>query len=157
MATNNDRDFIEQTRSSFVDLDETRNIIQTLLSDLKEDAFKELFQAVQTLVSGLNIYNLDSFDPWNEKKFSEDYYAVHFEAIDLNYSYGKNTIYIGFGIDNTMQKNILGFWFKPDSESYFHFWLKVFEQLKDSGMQSIELDSIGDCYLQHEARNRVFN
>lgn len=156
MTTNNN-DFIEQAKSSFTDLEETRGIVQALLSDLKETTLNDLFREVQTLINGLNVYNRDSLDPWTENKFAKDYYAVHFETIDFNYAYGKNTIYIGFGIDCNMQKNILGFWLKHDHESYLHFWLKVFEQLKQSGMKSIELESFEDCYLQYEAKNRVFS
>ncbi len=156
MATNRDDDYIEQSRSTLVDLGETKTIVQGLLADLKVSALKDLFKEVQTLVNGLNVYNSDSLDPWSENRFVKNYYAVHFEAIDFNYALGKKIIYLGFGIDCDMQKNILGFWLKHDYESYFHFWLRVFEQLKQSGMQSIELGSAEDCYLQYEARSRIF-
>ncbi len=155
-----DRHIFKHTRKPLMnpELEENKIIIEDLLKDVRQQTLEDLTHHIEILVKDLNIYHCDR--PINEdyRTKSDSYYAIHFENINLNLTHKDldSIIYIGFGLDLNMQRNVLGFWLKKNSENPYKFWIKVCEQLKDSGINSIEVQDYNKQYWLNEAMNQVF-
>lgn len=145
--------------AEFEELEETKAIVRDLLRDLTFNTMKDFLGRTKTLISDLNTDTGDVLIHTNKHSLSKAFYAVHFEAINLNVSnvqLADATIYIGLGIDLEMQKTVLGFWLKQEQENGYQFWLRVCGQLKDSGIETISIRSFDNFYWLNEAMNKVF-
>lgn len=154
----NEFDSIE-IKSQISGLEETQTIIRDLLKETAHHALTEFLNQANSLVNDLNLQTQESQPHLQRMVMDKVYYAVHFEAIDLNSTdsdFGKTTIYIALGIDLEMQKKVLGYWIKSSSENTYEFWLKVCKELKQSGIQSIHIKSLDNIYWLTKAMNLVF-
>lgn len=151
--------YSSQNEASFEELEETKAIIRDLLRDLTHNTMKEFLSKTKNLINDLNTYNGDTLLNSGNNSFAKVYYAVHFEAINLSSNNDKLSnvnIYIGLGIDLEMQKTVLGFWLKNENENGYQFWLRVCEQIKNSGVESICVKGCDNFYWLNEAMNKVF-
>lgn len=136
---------------------ESNTIIQDLLESVRQETYEDLIQKIELLVKDLSINN--GPDLSNSTTPTYCYYAIHFEDINLSLSHKKHnsdTIYIGFGLDLEMQRTVLGYWLKKHSESPYHFWCRVCNELKASGITSVEMTEFNEQYWLTEAMNQIF-
>ena len=149
-----------EIKSQISELDQTRNILKGLLENLTQNTLNDFFDQTVSLVNDLNSDARESLRYQSRIEFDKVYYAVHFEAIELNSSnkdFDKTIIYIGLGLDLDMQRKILGYWIKTNSENTYDFWLRVCKELKRSGISSIHIKSLDNIYWLTKAMNVVFS
>ncbi len=141
------------------EFEENKIIVEDLLKSLRHKTLEDLVHKIEILIKDLNTYHYDW--PINAVKNTEteSYYAIHFENLDLSIvskELDNVTIYIGFGLDLNMQRTVLGFWLKRESDNPYKFWLKVCQQLKDSRIHSVEFKEHCNQYWLTEAMHQVF-
>ena len=142
------------------EFEENKIIVEDLLQSLRHKTLEDFIHQVEILVKDLNIYHCDRPINAVPKNSTELYYAIHFETLDLstiNKDLDSITVYIGLGLDLDMQRKVLGFWLKRTSDNPYKFWLKVCQQLKDSGILSIEIKEYHNQYWLTEAMNQIFS
>jgi len=140
------------------DLQETKLIVGDLLKDLSRNTIQDLVKQVSSLVNSLNLYNKDFLVHSAKKEMGESYYALQFEALNFtSMSYTGTTVYIGLGIDLEMQRKVLGFWLKQETENSYDFWLRVCQELRGLGIRSVEIKYCSEFYWLSEAMDKVFD
>lgn len=103
------------------------------------------------------IEKLIKFPQLEKRTFTEEthLYSVHFEEIEIR-SNKETSIFIGFAIDFNMEKFILGTWKREANEDTYNFWLRVCSQLKESNINSIEINNFDEHFWLNEAMNKTF-
>ncbi|MEL6348879.1 MAG: IS256 family transposase [Myxococcota bacterium] len=90
---------------------------------------------ISTVTDGV----LDEMKRWRSRPLQEVYPIVYFDCLFIPIRAGgwvrKHAVYIAMGIDMEGHKDILGMWIEESEGA--KFWLKVFNELKNRGVQDI--------------------
>ncbi len=140
------------------ELEENKIIIEDLLKSLRHKTLKDFVNNIEILIKDLNISQTSGAQQTSKQSITDTYYAVHFETVNfrLNTETENVTVYIGFGLNLEMERTVLGFWLKRNSENSYKFWLKVCQELKDAGINNIEIREYNNQYWLSEAMTQVF-
>lgn len=146
----------ENSISNNITAEETKLIVRDLFSEISNKTTKNLLKKIKTLIMELNLETKSAEACGTQVSLDQDLYAIHFESMDLNIKNEKLKVFIGFGIDLNVQKSLLGFWLYDPEEAPYHFWLRVCEEIKSSGVRSIEKKVTDSFYWLEEAMDKVF-
>ena len=93
------------------------------------------------------------------RPLKEAYFSVVIDACFLSLrrgSYKKEPIYIALGTDHEGRREILGFWVMGAEGESAHAWREIFSELKERGMERIDIVVTGDLPGIEEATRTVF-
>lgn len=110
------------------------------LSDIRLQ-LQELYGAEvsESLISRITDDVIDEVKAWQSRPLESVYPIVFFDCLVLKVRHDKRIInkavYVALGIDSSGKKDILGLWISENEGA--KFWLSVFTELKNRGMQDM--------------------
>lgn len=142
------------------DLEEQKVIVRALLNDLITENLLKITNKIKRSICSTKAKQKKLFHDITITQIPRIYYALDFEIIDIkhrNDSLILGSIVICTGMDLEMNKTHLGTWFKENSNNNeYEFWLKICEEIKDSGVKSLYFKLAVDNPWLGEAINKVF-
>jgi putative transposase len=86
---------------------------------------------------------LDEVKAWQSRPLDELYPVLYLDALYVNIKVGgrvsKRAVYVVLGINQEGDKELLGLWFGEAESEGAKFWLKVLTDLKNRGLQDIQI------------------
>ncbi len=98
-------------------------------------------------------------EAWRMRPLKEAYFSVIIDAVFLSLrrgSYKKEPVYIAQGTDHEGRREILGFWVMGSEGESAHAWREIFSELKERGVERIDIVVSDDLPGIEEATRSVF-
>lgn len=98
-------------------------------------------------------------EAWRMRPLKESYFSVIIDAVFLSLrrgSYAKEPVYIAQGTDHEGRREILGFWVMGGEGESAHAWREIFGELRERGVERIDIVVSDDLSGIEEATRSVF-
>ena len=130
------------------------------LSDIRIQV-SELYSGAdisEAVISRITDAVLDDVKAWQHRPLESIYPIVYFDCLVVNVREDKRIIkkavYVALGIDKSGRKEILGLWISENEGA--KFWLGVFTELKNRGLQDILIACTDNLTGMVESINAVY-